>query len=305
MRLLRWLMATAALTPLSLTAQVGNTAAFPLGERSHTGASASKTQAAPTELPASPGSLGQAAATPPRQPNPQHRPPPCLVAGRSVALAPEAVSATQARRRCPDNRNPFLPFLDLTVPLVRLTPAQKGYLALHDVVDPFNLLTIVGNSAFSVAIDAHSAYGPGMRGFGKNVGVSLLQDATGEVIGTWAVCSLLRQDPHYYRMPQASILRRVGHALAHAVVAQGDNGHTIPNYENLITYPASAEISNLYVPGVNGNGPSTVARIMTGLATEPIGNLVAEFLPDFARRIHVRVLIVQQIINQVARGDQM
>jgi hypothetical protein len=74
------------------------------------------------------------------------------------------------------------------------------------------------------------------------------------------------------------------------------------NFENLITYPASAEISNLYVPGIHGDGPSTVARILTGLATEPIGNFIAEFLPDVARRIHVRVLIVQQILNGIASG---
>ena len=51
----------------------------------------------------------------------------------------------------------------------------------------------------------------------------------------------------------------------------------MPNYENFVTYPASAMIANLYVPGVNGNGPATVARFMTGLATDPVNNLITEF----------------------------
>ena len=37
------------------------------------------------------------------------------------------------------------------------------------------------------------------------------------------------------------------------------------------------------------------------LATAPIENFITEFLPDIASRIHVRIVLVQQIINQVAR----
>jgi hypothetical protein len=33
----------------------------------------------------------------------------------------------------------------------------------------------------------------------------------------------------------------------------------------------------------------------------PIENYVTEFLPDVARRIHLRVVLFQQIINQVAK----
>jgi len=40
-----------------------------------------------------------------------------------------------------------------------------------------------------------------------------------------------------------------------------------------------------------------------GLATAPIENFVNEFLPDVARKIHVRVVLIQQIINQVAKTD--
>jgi len=61
----------------------------------------------------------------------------------------------------------------------------------------------------------------------------------------------------------------------------------------------------LYVPGVAGNGPSTVRRVLTGYATEPIGNILAEFLPDFAKRIHVRVIFVQNILNQISSGQPL
>lgn len=228
----------------------------------------------------------------------------CLPAGQQAVQVSEPSSPQNQPVPCVVAPvNPYRRFLDTTAPL-RLSPRQKGYLAVRNFADPFSLLTIVGNSAFTIGIDSHTAYGPGMAGFGRNVGYSLLQDATGEFIGTFAVCSLLHQDPHYHRMPKAKPLRRVGHALARTVIAQHDDGSLMPNYENFISYPASAVISNLYIPGVHGNLQSTVARIMIGLSTDPAGNLITEFLPDLAKRVHIRTVFVQDIINRVARGDE-
>ena len=139
-----------------------------------------------------------------------------------------------------------------------------------------------------------------MKGFGYNFGVSLSQDATGELFGTFLIPSMFHQDPRYFRMPHAKPLRRVLHAVAHDVIAQGDDGRVMPNYANLIGPPIDAEIANLYVPGVGVNGPSTVDRIVTGFLTQPIGTLIAEFLPDIASRIHVHILIVQRILNQIS-----
>ena len=104
-------------------------------------------------------------------------------------------------------------------------------------------------------------------------------------------------------MPDRSVPRRILNALSHTVIAQSDTGARMPNYATLLTYPIAAEISNLYVPGINGNGPSTVARILTGYAGDPADNLITEFLPDVARRIHIRVVFVQSILNQVS-SDQ-
>lgn len=230
---------------------------------------------------------------------------PCTAAdGMVVGTEDSDMGLVPEFQPCRRAVNPYDRFIDSGV-ATPLTVRQKGFLAIKDIVDPFNLLTIVGNSAFTVGFDAHSAYGPGLHGFGRNVGVSLLQDATGEVIGTFAVCSLSHEDPHYHRMVTGKPLRRLVHAIGRTVIAQHDDGRLMPNYENFVTYPASAEISNLYVPGIHDNGPSTVKRIFLGLATDPIGNILAEFLPDLAKRVHVRIVFVQQIINQVASGEQM
>jgi hypothetical protein len=176
-------------------------------------------------------------------------------------------------------------------------------LAVHNFIDPGNIVTVLGTSAIAIASDSHTAYGPGMRGFGRNAGLSFVQDATGDFFGTFLIPSIAHEDPHYHRRPEASIPRRVVHAISRTAIAQGDDGHPMPNYATLLTYPITAEIANLYVPGVASNGPATVKRVAVGYATDPIDNLITEFLPDVAKRVHVRVIFVQQIINQVAAGQ--
>ena len=196
-------------------------------------------------------------------------------------------------------RDTYKRFLDGPAP-VPLTPPQKTVLALRDLSDPANLATIAGSSAFTVGTNAHTAYGPGMTGFGRAVGYSYLQDATGEFFGTILIPWLAHQDPRYHRMPGATVRRRILHAVSAVAVAQSDSGAPMPNYSSLLTNPITAEISNLYVPGINGNAPSTASRIALGYVTGSADNLITEFLPDVARHIHIRVIFVQRILNQVS-----
>ena len=197
--------------------------------------------------------------------------------------------------------NPIAPFVT-SMHVEPLTSAEKGTLAVRDFLDPFNFITIAGYSAIAVAANADSAYGSGFHGFAELAGYGLVLDAQGEFFQTYAIPSLLKQDPRYHRMPTASVKRRLWHAVAHTFVSHHDDGRPMPNYATLGTYVISAELSNLYVPGLQVNGPSTARRIGIGIATDPAGAIVAEFLPDVARRIHIRIVFVQEIVNQMIVG---
>jgi hypothetical protein len=184
-----------------------------------------------------------------------------------------------------------------------LTPKEKAWLATKNVIDPFNMITILGEAGISVAADSHSAYGPGFPGWGRNVGVSFSEDITGEFFGTFLIPSIVHQDPHYHRMPTASYTHRVFHAIYQVVWTKGDNGKDMLNYANLVGFGIDDEIANLYVPGRQTNGPASAERYAIGLATAPIDNFISEFLPDVAKRIHVQIVVVQRIIDQVANKD--
>ena len=184
-----------------------------------------------------------------------------------------------------------------------MTPSEKRWLAARNVMDPFNAVTILGGSAIAVGSNAHSAYGPGMTGFGRYVGVSYSQDATLEFFSTFLIPSIVHQDPHYHRMPYASIPRRIGHAIVQVEWTLGDNGKGMVNYGDVVGFAIEDEIGNLYVPGRQTDLPASAERYGISLATAPIENFVIEFLPDVARRLHIRVVLFQQIINHIGKTN--
>jgi hypothetical protein len=215
---------------------------------------------------------------------------------------PDSSSPAQKIMSCQPDIPMFARFLDSATPLP-LTPRQKFILAARNVADPFNLLTIGGLSAISVASNSRTADGPGFRGFAKNAGVSLTQDMTGEFFGTFLIPSLAHQDPHYHRMPNLSARRRILHVLDAVVIAQSDEGLPMFNYATVFGTIFTNSLGNLYVPGRKNSFGASSARIATSLATNPIGNAITEFVPDLARRVNVQVVIVQRLINRVAIAE--
>jgi hypothetical protein len=208
----------------------------------------------------------------------------------------------QVPKPCSELIYPYQRFLSSNI-VIPMTWQQKGYLALHDLTDPANIGTILGISAITIGADSHTAYGPGLKGFGEIVGVSLLEDATGQFFGGFAIPVIAHQDPRYFRMPHARLTKRILYSISRTVVSRSDSGRSIPNYATLLNYPIGAEIANLYVPGVHSDAASTATRILTGYAIDPVGNLLNEFLPDVASRVHVRIIFVQRILNTVAAGN--
>jgi len=180
------------------------------------------------------------------------------------------------------------------------TPRELARLAARSVADPFNLLTIAGTSAYSVATDSHGPYGPGMMGWAKFSGVALTQDITGEFFGTFLIPSIDHEYPHYIRMPNASLPRRIAHCLYQPFWTVTDRGQGIVNYSNLVGTIADEGVDVMYVPYQQvGWGPSA-ERISTAWATAPIGNFITEFVPDLARHVNFNVVFVQRIIDRVA-----
>ena len=96
-----------------------------------------------------------------------------------------------------------------------MTPREKAWLAVRNVIDPFNAAHHSRQLAgIAVAPTPTPPTAPECPASARYVGVSYTQDMTGEFFGTFLIPSIAHQDPHYHRMPNASIPRRVGHAIS-------------------------------------------------------------------------------------------
>ena len=230
----------------------------------------------------------------------------CRGATAKKTMGPEvdSESADGSREPCVTAPSPttYARFLDSPAPSP-LTVAQKGWLAVHDVKDPGNLASILSTSSFTVTFNPRTGFGPGFGGFARASIYSVSQDATQEFFSTFAVSSLTHEDPRYHRMPNASVPHRLLHAVGHTFVAHSDSGRPMPNVATLSAYPIAAELANLYVPGLQTDARSTADRILISYATDPIDNLISEFLPDVARHVHVRVIFAQRLLNQISSDD--
>jgi hypothetical protein len=212
----------------------------------------------------------------------------------------ESCSQTAPRRSCcVETSNAFAQYLQQNAIHI-YTPRELGRLAVRGVIDPFNLLTIVGTSAYTVATDAHSPYGPGAFGIAKVSGVALTQDMTNAFFETFLIPSIDHQDPHYHRMPNAPMKWRIAHCIYQPFWTDSDTGKGMVNYSTVVGDVLDEAVDSSYVPYTRtGWGPSA-DRIAVNLATTPIGNFVSEFVPDVARHINLNVVFVQRIVNRVA-----
>ena len=184
--------------------------------------------------------------------------------------------------------------------VVRLSPKQKLRLAFDNLVNPFNLATILGEAGIEITADSHTAYGPGFPGWGRLSGVNFTQDMTDQFFGTFLVPTITRTDPHYHRRPDLSIPRRVLHCVYQIFWQPADDGKHSLNYPQIFAPVFDIAISNLYVPGQQTHFSADAERYGIGLATAPIDNFITEFVPSIASHIHTHVVLVQRIINHVA-----
>lgn len=180
------------------------------------------------------------------------------------------------------------------------TSRELAAMGARGVIDPFNLLTIVGTSAVSVAADSHSPYGPGAMGIAKLSGITLTEDMTNAFFETFLIPSIDHQDPRYHRMPNASLTRRLAHCIYQPFWTVSDTGKGMVNYSNLVGAVADEAVLVTYVPYQETGLGASAARVGVNLATTPIGNMVTEFVPDLARHININVVFIQRIINRVA-----
>jgi len=160
-----------------------------------------------------------------------------------------------------------------------LRPKQKFELAWKTMIDPvtFGLNGVI--AGVEQGSDDFSGYGQGAEGYAKRYGAAYAGLATGTLIGSAILPSLLKQDPRYFYKGTGSKRSRALYAVANSVICKGDNGRWQANYSGILGSLAAGGISTLYYPAKDRDAVRlTVEDTLIGIGATAAANLLQEFV---------------------------
>jgi hypothetical protein len=166
-----------------------------------------------------------------------------------------------------------------------LTQRAKFKLFVKGTLDPFPFAAYALQAGVSQASDSHNGYGQGLAGYGKRFGAACLDGTSARFFGTYAIPSLLHQDPRYFRKGQGSAWSRMRYSITRGFVTRADSGSRQPNWSNVFGKFAAAGLSNLYYPAEDRGANLTLTRVAISLGYQTLGNLAIEFWPEIHRKL--------------------
>ena len=176
-------------------------------------------------------------------------------------------------------------FPTLAVNTKPLTPPQKLELAARNSI---SLYTVVGSgiaAGISQARDTYTGYGQGAEGYFKRFGASMAFAATNNMLGTFAIASMLHEDPRYFVLNSPSFKKSLGYAVTRVAVTRMDDGRDGVNFAGLLAPLGASAVMNTYVPADSqGVGP-TFSRWGVALAISAGTNLLREYWPRINKRL--------------------
>ena len=159
---------------------------------------------------------------------------------------------------------------------------------LKRLVSTQALVETFPGAGFDEARNFPKQWGRGIDGFGKRVGSQYGQFAVGEAI-EFAISAFHREDPRYFRMPDASIGKRIRHALISGVwVRSADGTHQTVAVARLANVYGSWAIATSWNPPEQRSFTSIMTYGSLGLGIKTSTNLFREFWPDIKTRVFHR-----------------
>jgi len=124
--------------------------------------------------------------------------------------------------------------------------------------------------------------------------------ATGEFFSTFVYASTFHQDPHYYRSPDASTGTRLRRALSYVLITRSDSGRKMFNFDELLGTASSSLLESTFHPEWKKGAGTAAGRILISIGSDSAWNLMTEFLPDIARHLNPRVLLLRRLADKAA-----
>lgn len=178
---------------------------------------------------------------------------------------------------------PLRPQLE-DVPYESITARQRLRWFITEPIMPSHLFGGAISSALGTAVDRPKEYGPHWDGFADRFGMRLPSIVVGNAMEA-SLGSITREDPRYFRVPQAAFGARVKSVIKQTFEARRPNGDYAPAYARYAAYTGSNFLSNEWRVRSESNAHDALLRSGEGFLGKMAGNAFAEFWPDVERRL--------------------
>ena len=126
-------------------------------------------------------------------------------------------------------------------------------------------------------------YGGGTQGWAKRFGATLADTESRRFIQSYALSTLLHQDPRYFPSHKRRLISRGWYAATRVLVAKNDNGGSGFNSSELLGALFATALQNSYYPRHYRTFGDTMNRFGGALSSDAISDLLREFTPDMKR----------------------
>jgi hypothetical protein len=171
--------------------------------------------------------------------------------------------------------------------LCTLEVKDKFILFVADTFDPVTFLISGFNAGIGQAENTDPSYGQGAAGYAKRFGANMAGQAASGFFKDFAYPTIFAEDPRYYRLGEGSGQRRFFHAVEHVYLARGENGSRMPNISEWLGTTSAVLLGNTYHPDNRRGFTNTAQRVGSGVASDIGYDVLREFWPEIARKLHL------------------
>ena len=211
--------------------------------------------------------------------------------GASASQLPDTPSSTQPMKPQSNavnllaGRSRVLP--NLAVNSQPMTDKEKLQLAIYNALSPVTVIGAAAGAGISQARNTRKGYGQGAEGYFKRWGAAMAFASSNQLIGAYAVASMLHEDPRYFVGNSGKFRESVRYAVSRVFICRKDDGSTTTNWAGILGPLGAAGLANAYLPADSQGVGHTFGNWGVSLAFAAGTKVFREYWPHINKKLRL------------------
>jgi hypothetical protein len=159
----------------------------------------------------------------------------------------------------------------------------KFHLFVKQTYSPYTFASAGFEATWDDATGRWPHYGEGAQGWAKRFGATLADTESRRFIQSFALSTILHQDPRYFPSGKKTLIPRALYALTRVAITKNDDGREAFNSSEFLGALFTSALENSYYPRSDRSLGDTLSRFEGALSSDATSYLLREFTPDLKR----------------------